>query len=146
MSIIVLIPECPRTSTDQRLPSDRPTDRLRVPKVGFGYRPGYVPASRPEFAPESHNSGIPPDPDSPGRDTRIRSHGYEVHACPTRPTPRHVARPDIRPRRRHRLLFAYDELMDQSVIAERCPDPVFICAARLISRRFRVAWNSEMMS
>jgi hypothetical protein len=35
----------------------------------------------------------------------------------------------IRPRSGYRLLFAYDDLMDQTVIEERCPDPVFICTA-----------------
>src|SRR5258707_13148969 len=47
----------------------------------------------------------------------------------------------IRPQPGHRLLFAYDELMTESVIRERCPDPVFICTARLTSRRFIV--NSD---
>ena len=50
----------------------------------------------------------------------------------------HVVAQMIRPRPGHRLLFSYDELLDQSVIRERCPDPVFICTARLMSRRLIV--------
>jgi hypothetical protein len=53
----------------------------------------------------------------------------------------HVVAQMIRPRPGHRLLFAFDELMAESVIAERCPDPVFITKARLMSRRFIV--NSD---
>ena len=47
----------------------------------------------------------------------------------------------IWPRPGHRLLFVFYEMMDQSVIRERCPDPIFICTARLTSRRFIV--NSD---
>jgi hypothetical protein len=47
----------------------------------------------------------------------------------------------IRPQPGHRLLFTFDELMDESVIRERCPDPVFITTAQILSRRFIV--NSD---
>jgi hypothetical protein len=35
----------------------------------------------------------------------------------------HVVAEMIRSRPAHRLLFAYDELMEESVIRECCPDP-----------------------
>lgn len=53
----------------------------------------------------------------------------------------HVIAQMIRPQPGRRLLFAYDELMGESVIRERCPDPVFITTARILSRRFIV--NSD---
>ena len=42
----------------------------------------------------------------------------------------------IRPRAGNRLLFVYDEMMDPAVMAERVPDPEFVCTARMESRRF----------
>jgi hypothetical protein len=44
----------------------------------------------------------------------------------------------IRPKAGCRLLFVYDNLMDADVMAERVPDPEFICTARMESRRFLV--------
>jgi hypothetical protein len=44
----------------------------------------------------------------------------------------------IRPKGGCRLLFVYDNLMDADVMAERVPDPEFICTARMESRRFLV--------
>src|SRR5258708_2150391 len=44
----------------------------------------------------------------------------------------------IRPKVGCRLLFVYDDLMDDEVMAERVPNPEFICTARMESRRFLV--------
>jgi hypothetical protein len=44
----------------------------------------------------------------------------------------------IRPKVGCRLLFVYDDLMDADVMAERVPDPEFICTARMESRRFLI--------
>jgi hypothetical protein len=44
----------------------------------------------------------------------------------------------IRPKVGCRLLFVYDDLMDAAVMAERVPNPEFICTARMESRRFLV--------
>src|SRR5258708_5351431 len=75
-------------------------------------------------------------------DTHIASHGVGGLSMPDQTTPlAHVVAQMVRPRPAHRLLFAYDELMAESVIRQRCPDPVFICTARLTSRRFIV--NSD---
>lgn len=47
----------------------------------------------------------------------------------------------ILPKAGHRLLFAYDDLMDAETVAERIPNPKFVCAARIESRRLIV--NSD---
>ena len=42
----------------------------------------------------------------------------------------------VLPQPHHRLLFVYDDLMAQGVIAELCPDPTFITAAVLPDSQF----------
>jgi hypothetical protein len=49
-----------------------------------------------------------------------------------------------RPRPGYRLVFVFDDLMDESVIRERCPDPVFITTAHIASQRLIV--NSDGLS
>lgn len=44
----------------------------------------------------------------------------------------------IRPKVGCRLIFVYDDMMDADVMAERVPNPEFICTARMESRRFLV--------
>jgi hypothetical protein len=44
----------------------------------------------------------------------------------------------IRPKVGCRLIFVYDDMMDAEVMAERVPDPEFICTARMESRRFLI--------
>jgi hypothetical protein len=56
----------------------------------------------------------------------------------TKPIPIPVLRAMIRPRPAHRLLFVYDTLMDRAVLAQHAPNPVFVTAARISSRRFIV--------
>jgi hypothetical protein len=42
----------------------------------------------------------------------------------------------IRLRAGNRLLFVYDEMMDPAVMAERVPDPEFVCTAHMESQGF----------
>jgi hypothetical protein len=44
----------------------------------------------------------------------------------------------IRPKVGCRLIFTYNDMMDAEVMAERVPNPEFICTARMESRRFLV--------
>ena len=49
-----------------------------------------------------------------------------------------VVRTMIRPSLGRRLLFTFSDDMDPKVLGERVLDPVFICAARIESRRFAI--------
>jgi hypothetical protein len=53
----------------------------------------------------------------------------------------HITTQMVRPRPGRRHIFAYDSLMDEAVIRERCPDPRFVTKARYLSRRF--IFNSD---
>ncbi len=50
----------------------------------------------------------------------------------------HVMAELVRPQPGHRLIFAYDELMNEDRIGALCPAPRFVTTARYLSRRFTI--------